>query len=463
MALHKAFPLAGAGALVGAGAAWLSGVMAPYGVPSPLMDPAAIVDAAPEAAKQELSALTQAAETPGAAPAAAQAESAAPVAEAPEVAAPADAPAVPSFDIVRVQPDGSMVLAGRGPAGTAIDIVTGERIIGSTVTDESGAFAFVLDNPLPAGNYEISLVAKTGETILRSLETAVVQVPETPAGEVLAIVTAPDKATEVVSAGTAALVSPATTDEQAAVAATTIPAAPAPAVEAASAADAVAAAAPATANETAAAAVALPAPEAPAAGIPSVEARIAAVEMDGESLMVSGSAAPAATVRIYVGEALVGDAVADAAGNFALMSRFPVAEGAQTIRADVVEPATGAVISRATVPFERAKGEAVAVAAAPGATQQPLEQQAAANTPAIAATQTSVVIRKGDTLWQISRLVYGKGVRFSTIYNANLEQISDPDRIWPGQVFVMPRQTEDGAAADFNALNGQTKETPVSE
>ena len=52
----------------------------------------------------------------------------------------------------------------------------------------------------------------------------------------------------------------------------------------------------------------------------------------------------------------------------------------------------------------------------------------------------SVIIRRGDTLWRISRRVYGRGVRYSTIYLANQDQISDPDRIWPGQVFNVPGQ-----------------------
>jgi nucleoid-associated protein YgaU len=65
-----------------------------------------------------------------------------------------------------------------------------------------------------------------------------------------------------------------------------------------------------------------------------------------------------------------------------------------------------------------------------------------------------VIIRKGDTLWQIARRVYGRGVTFSTIYNANIGQITDPDRIFPGQVFTVPRSTETGETADFEAIKG---------
>jgi len=48
------------------------------------------------------------------------------------------------------------------------------------------------------------------------------------------------------------------------------------------------------------------------------------------------------------------------------------------------------------------------------------------------------IIRRGDNLWTIARRVYGAGMRYTTIYEANTEQIRDPDLIYPGQVFDLP-------------------------
>lgn len=48
------------------------------------------------------------------------------------------------------------------------------------------------------------------------------------------------------------------------------------------------------------------------------------------------------------------------------------------------------------------------------------------------------IIRRGDNLWTIARRVYGEGVKYTTIYEANTGQIRDPDRIYPGQVFDLP-------------------------
>ena len=51
-----------------------------------------------------------------------------------------------------------------------------------------------------------------------------------------------------------------------------------------------------------------------------------------------------------------------------------------------------------------------------------------------------MIIRRGDTLWQISRRVYGQGVRYTTIYLANESTIKNPDLIEPGQIFTVPRE-----------------------
>lgn len=61
------------------------------------------------------------------------------------------------------------------------------------------------------------------------------------------------------------------------------------------------------------------------------------------------------------------------------------------------------------------------------------------------AASQSVIIRKGDTLWQIARRTYGAGVRYTTIYLANQEQILNPDKIAPGQIFMVPEEALENA------------------
>ena len=73
----------------------------------------------------------------------------------------------------------------------------------------------------------------------------------------------------------------------------------------------------------------------------------------------------------------------------------------------------------------------------------------------LAAEAGNVIIRRGDTLWEISQRVYGNGLRYSAIYLANQTQIANPDRIWPGQVFKVPQQTAEREAANMEAVGGQ--------
>ena len=50
---------------------------------------------------------------------------------------------------------------------------------------------------------------------------------------------------------------------------------------------------------------------------------------------------------------------------------------------------------------------------------------------------TATVIH-GDSLWRISRKIFGQGIRYTRIYEANASQIRNPNLIYPGQVFVVP-------------------------
>ena len=420
----RAFSVLGLGAMVAGGVAWTSGELQRFGVSSPFVVSTVLQDVAPLAAKEELSQLTKAADGP-ANPAIDQ-----------NVLAPTR---IPTFDIVRVQPDGSMVIAGRAIPGATIDIMAGDRVIGKTSTDESGSFAFVLEQPLPPGDYNIGLVARVNGEALTSEETAIVQIPETPDGDVLAIVQAPGTAPEVMVAGAAI-----TPTEQAASAAGT----------AATPAEVIVPVA-----EAAPAAIVSADPAVPVVPAES-EIRIEAVEIDGTNTFVAGAAKAGSAIRLYLGESLIGEAKVNEAGRFLVVTRQAVPVGTQILRADSID-SQGQVTARASVPFERVDGDKLALVATP-TTQSNVSVPAPElalnpNPPALVKVDTSVIIRKGDTLWQIARRVYGKGVTFSTIYNANVAQITDPNRIFPGQIFTVPRNTETGEPADFNGIDGQKK------
>ncbi|MBK7928810.1 MAG: LysM peptidoglycan-binding domain-containing protein [Bryobacterales bacterium] len=58
-----------------------------------------------------------------------------------------------------------------------------------------------------------------------------------------------------------------------------------------------------------------------------------------------------------------------------------------------------------------------------------------ANVPAPAVTYT---VQSGDTLSKISKQFYGSANQYMKIFEANKDQLSDPDKIKPGQVLKIP-------------------------
>ena len=48
-------------------------------------------------------------------------------------------------------------------------------------------------------------------------------------------------------------------------------------------------------------------------------------------------------------------------------------------------------------------------------------------------------MQKGDTLWAIANTYLGNGSRYNEIFEANRPMLSDPDKIYPGQVLRIPQ------------------------
>jgi nucleoid-associated protein YgaU len=55
-------------------------------------------------------------------------------------------------------------------------------------------------------------------------------------------------------------------------------------------------------------------------------------------------------------------------------------------------------------------------------------------------SRSAVVVSRGDSLWRISRTTYGTGERYPLLLKANRDKIRNPDLIYPGQTFVLPKQ-----------------------
>ena len=51
-------------------------------------------------------------------------------------------------------------------------------------------------------------------------------------------------------------------------------------------------------------------------------------------------------------------------------------------------------------------------------------------------------VEKGDTLSAIAKQFYGKASQWNAIYEANRDQLDDPDKIFPGQVLKIPARDD---------------------
>src|ERR1035437_10930494 len=73
----------------------------------------------------------------------------------------AQGPPAPAFDIVRVNPAGDTVIAGRAAPGAEVTIRQGGKDIGRAHADDRGEWVFLPSEPLAAGARELTLSERT--------------------------------------------------------------------------------------------------------------------------------------------------------------------------------------------------------------------------------------------------------------------------------------------------------------
>jgi len=285
--------------------------------------------------------------------------------------APQPQPAVPpSFDIVKVAPSGTAVIAGRAEPGSQVTVRDGDKIIGQVTADSRGEWVLIPQQPLGPGDRLLSLEASTpqGGATVKSEETVALSVtpaaPGTTAETALAVILPRDG-----SGAARVLQRPVNT---------------------------------------------APNPAEAATGDKPAALSVDAMEYDEQGrIALSGHAAPGAKVQIYLGNEPLATATADAAGRWSATSARSATAGHGELRLDQLA-ADGHVVQRVAMPL----AQAAAVQLARG---------------------QSYVVQPGNSLWQIARRTYGNGVRYLIIYAANVGQIRDPGRIYPGQIFKLPK------------------------
>ena len=131
------------------------------------------------------------------------------------------------------------------------------------------------------------------------------------------------------------------------------------------------------------------------------------------NLGLSGRANGDSDVMVYLDNGLLAATRAKPDGTWRMVIERLVAPGLYTLRVD--EMTGDKVVARLEFPFQRA---------------DPKE---------IEAGTLLVVVQPGNSLWRLARRTLGEGTRYTVIYQANKERIRDPDLIYPGQVFEVPR------------------------
>jgi nucleoid-associated protein YgaU len=63
-------------------------------------------------------------------------------------------------------------------------------------------------------------------------------------------------------------------------------------------------------------------------------------------------------------------------------------------------------------------------------------------TPTPSAAAETYTVKSGDTLSKIAKDHLGDGNAYMEIFNANRDQLSDPDKIKPGQVLTIPQRVK---------------------
>ncbi|MGB7973065.1 MAG: LysM peptidoglycan-binding domain-containing protein [Roseiarcus sp.] len=299
----------------------------------------------------------------------------------------------PAFDIVNVDPSGDAVIAGRAAPNGKVELRDAGKTVAEATADASGQFV-IIPPALAPGDHSLSLAANADKGQPAVSSPIAVSVP---APEAKSVAAGPPEAKPTVVA-----------------------------------------AVPANPNaEPSALGIRTLATPAPVSG-----ARVAIQQVEAEApggLVAKGSAQPNTTLRLYLNQADIAEAKTQADGRWSLTIKGGMSPGTYVIQADEISPGGATVVASANTPFDYPDMPVAPVlqAAAGPASAEPSPSPSPAD-PVIQSVQTKRVAT-GHTLWALSKSYYGDPTRYPAIVEANRAQIHNPNLIYPGEVFVVPK------------------------
>lgn len=323
----------------------------------------------------------------------------------------------PSFDVVRAEPSGDIIMAGRAEPGWTVSVESGSKHIGSAVASENGEWLLQPSKPLAPGEHSLSLKAQpaNGGRTLFSKQRLMLSLETQKENQPLVALTEEGKPTRILQMS--------------------------PNSKSASTAD-----------------LAVMSKLQKGKVPPAKQVTFSSIDYDENGVKsvvrINGYAAPGTNISLYIDNESVGTATTDATGAWSFAANRELADGNHAMRADAIEKTSGKVITRAEVSFNRELPTPdVAVAEAEEKTMPPFSSDASttaeeADEEAASTTRPfqgqgrrktkTIIIKRGDTLWQIARRRYGDGMQYTQIFQSNKDQIRDPDLIYPNQQFVLP-------------------------
>jgi len=300
---------------------------------------------------------------------------------------PSDAP---RFDLVRIDKYNAAVVAGKTGPGLHVNIVIDGTVITDVVADSSGNFVALFDLPAAEGPQVMSLVARG------------------PASQTIG---SPDSVMVFGREVVQSQVNP--TDEM-----------PTPPVDVA----------PAIVKTSELGVALVQPPSAPPGAEPDAMSNVTidliSYDSSGE-VVLSGRSQPDRLIRVYVDGAAIKTGAVSQSGVWKL--ELPeVDAGLYSLRIDELNE-LGRVTSRVETPFKKENPDTVRrnvdVAALPSG-----------QSPSALPRIQKITIQPGSTLWALAEANYGEGALYIQIFEANKEYIKDPDLIYPGQIFSIPKQ-----------------------
>lgn len=296
-----------------------------------------------------------------------------------------------TIDLARVKPDGSAVFAGKAAPNTKIRIFEGNILLGETIANASGEWVIVLEKSLATGQHLISVAMERsdGTTEMADRSLAVEIYPDTETKPLVALL--PETATEV----PLLIQSPDDVDT----------AKPTAAASETAVADA------AVLKTTDAAPTNAQAKSQIAALAPS-----AIVWRDASRILISGTSRGGVRVTVNDAKRQFGEALVLADGAWQVAGSLDMDIAVNQLHFALFDDANQ-ITARYNLPIKArdlTKGQD---------------------------GSSLVVVNKGDMLWRIAYQQLGEGVKYVDIVRRNKQDITNPDLIYPKQIFAVPQSS----------------------